>query len=359
MSHPRATTRRCDVAIVGGGPAGTSAARAAARAGATVILIEKRQEIGVPVRCAELVPALLMRETEVSSQAIVQRTSGIVTHLPGGEEQRIQAPGVMLERAVFDQDLAQSALTAGAEVWTSARFTSMRGDGTLVVERETGETLVSAGSVIGADGPRSGIGSHIKLRNEDFVVAKQAVVLLTNALEECHIFFDPIFRGGYGWLFPKGEAANLGVGVADASASILDEAFEHMMSLASDLGLVIGRHILGRTAGSIPVGGPLGSARVGSVLLAGDAAGQTHPITGAGIHAAVSCGALAGEAAARFAASGDEQDLKRYEKEWRALWRGVLRTARKRRSELLERWDEDLDAAVRDCWVTFEEYYRR
>jgi flavin-dependent dehydrogenase len=95
------------------------------------------------------------------------------------------------------------------------------------------------------------------------------------------------------------------------------------------------------------------------VLLAGDAGGQVHPITGAGVHSAVACGRAAGDAAGRFAASGDASDLERYEAEWREHWGSVFRHAVRKRDEFLSRWGGDLDGAVRRCWVTFPEYHQR
>jgi digeranylgeranylglycerophospholipid reductase len=346
----------CDVLVVGAGPAGSTAALAAAAAGADVALIDRRSEIGTPVQCAELIPAPLLREVPVTSASIVQRTRGIVTHLPNGETDEADAPGVMLDRASFDSELAVAAACAGTRLATGTRLVGMR-EGAAVVEGPRGEATVRARVVVGADGPLSAVGESVWLRNVSFAAAKQVKTLLAEPLDTTHVFFDQLYRGGYGWLFPKGETANLGVAVERSSGHLLDEALDHLTGWVLELGLTVGRHVLDRTGGLIPVGGPLGEARAGNVLLVGDAAGQTHPMTGAGIHAAVSCGRAAGRCAAAFAASGDETDLTSYVDAWRRDWRDVLRTASRRRAELMERWDTDFAAAVRRCWVVFPEYY--
>lgn len=350
-------TETCDVLVVGAGPAGSTAAMTAAAGGASVTLIDQRREIGAPVRCAELVPIPLLREVPITSASIVQRTRGIVTHLPGGETHEADAPGAMLDRASFDSELATAAACAGARLHTSTRLARMREGAAFLVGPTGEETEVRARVVVGADGPKSVVGESVGLTNRSFAAAKQVTTLLAEPLDTTHVFFDPLYRGGYGWLFPKGETANLGVAVGEASADTLDAALEHLTDRALECGFTLGRHVLGRTGGLIPVGGPLGEARAGNVLLVGDAAGQTHPITGAGIHAAVSCGRLAGRCCAAFAESGDEADLEGYTEAWRRDWRDVLRTASRRRAELLKRWDADLAAAVRRCWVVFAEYY--
>jgi digeranylgeranylglycerophospholipid reductase len=354
----RVTRKTCDVLVVGAGPGGSSAARAAAEAGADVLVVDRRDEIGVPVQCAELAPAPLLLDVPVSRGVVVQRTTGIDTHLPSGETVETEAPGVMLDRALFDRELADAAREAGARIETGTSLVDWVGDAA-VLRRSDAEEIVMARVVIGADGPRSAVGEHVGRENVSFAAAKQVEVLLEAEITRTHIFFDPLFRGGYGWLFPKGEIGNLGVGVEAGRSDVLNEAVELLMARTAGLGLTMGTSVLGRSGGLIPVGGPLGTARVGSVLLVGDAAGQTHPVTGAGIHAATSCGQMAGRAAARYARSGDEKDLARYEKAWRFLWSDELRLATKRRAELLERWDDSLEEAVRSCWVVFPAYYER
>jgi flavin-dependent dehydrogenase len=120
--------------------------------------------------------------------------------------------------------------------------------------------------------------------------------------------------------------------------------------------------ILGRTAGPVPSGGPVARIRVGNVLLVGDAAGHTHPVTGAGIFAALVSGTLAGQAAARAVKSDDLAALDEYEREWNAFMGGPLRHALSRRRHLDEHWSDDataLSGVVRETWVAFKGYGRR
>ena len=93
----------------GAGPAGSSAAQAAAQKGAKVLLIDRRQRIGVPVQCAEFVPQWISRYVHFSSKCILQTIETMVTHLPDGTSYEMKSPGYMLDRSLFDKELAASA----------------------------------------------------------------------------------------------------------------------------------------------------------------------------------------------------------------------------------------------------------
>ena len=131
-----------DIVIVGAGPAGSSAARAAAQAGAKVLLMDRRQCIGVPVQCAELVTQWISRYASFPSHCIVQATETMVTHLSDGsspdKRYEIRSPGYMLDRSLFDKELATSAVRAGAKLSTGSRAVGLSPEG-LMVEQGTQE----------------------------------------------------------------------------------------------------------------------------------------------------------------------------------------------------------------------------
>lgn len=92
------------------------------------------------------------------------------------------------------------------------------------------------------------------------------------------------------------------------------------------------------------------------MALAGDAAGQTHPITGAGIANAVICGDMAGKWAARAAASGDLSLLKQYDVQWHDFLETAHDRAFRRRIDMEAGW-RDFPEIVKSCWVAFRDYY--
>jgi len=111
------------------------------------------------------------------------------------------------------------------------------------------------------------------------------------------------------------------------------------------------------TAGLIPVGGPL-STVVDSIMLVGDAAGQTHPISGAGIPQAVICGRLAGKSAARWVLENDAEHGRAYEREWMKIYGSILKEARRKRETMEEDWESgNFRELIRRSWIGFKEYY--
>jgi len=348
---------RVDLLVIGAGPAGCAAAAVAAGAGLKVLLVEQRPCVGLPVQCAEYVPAQIVGTVTVAERCIAQRIRTLLTHLPDGEVVESPAPGYVLDRALFDKGLAVAARRAGAEVWTSARAVERTPRGALV-RRGAREVAVACTVMVGADGPRSTVGRWLGQVNEELLDAWQVEVVLPAPQPSTQVFFDAAYPGGYGWLFPKGETANVGVGVNRRLGGDPGHALAHLLDrLQIGAGAVVGR-----TAGLVPCGGPLPNPRVDNVLLVGDAAGHTHPITGAGIFAAVVGGTLAGQAAAHAVQRGDLTALDEYTQEWSALMGSPLRHALEKRRELDRHWGDDpvaLSAAIRRAWIAFREYGRR
>src|SRR5512139_4190886 len=108
-----------DVVVVGAGPGGSMAARTIAQAGCSVLLVEKRQEIGAPVRCAEGVSrSWLEKIVPIDPKWICAQIHGYRFHAPDGTAFAVEPDdtGYILERKIFDRDLANMAALAGAHV---------------------------------------------------------------------------------------------------------------------------------------------------------------------------------------------------------------------------------------------------
>ena len=341
-------TGAVDILVVGLGPAGASAAREAARAGCSVLAIDRKRAAGEPVQCAEFVPRLIGQDVEGVAPVTVQPIEAMHTFVESVAFDRTDGfTGTMIDRDRFDALLVAQAEDAGAD----CRFDTVWDSG----------FEVAAKLVIGADGPRSRVRAAAGLAQPRLIETRQVTVPLNDRNRATDIFLSAEIEGGYAWLFPKGTVANLGVGVCPSARRKLKPVLERLRRQLIAEGR-IGNAILDRTGGAIPVDGIVGPAATlpegTPVLLAGDAAGLTNPVTGAGIPAAVMSGAMAGEAAARWIA-GTADALDDYNEEIEDLFGASLRRAVQRRRELEQGFAAAIPqpADLRRGWIAYPEYW--
>ncbi len=328
---------RYDVVVAGAGPGGAVAARAAARRGLRTLLLERRREIGVPLACAEAVRREgLDRLTAIDPAWIASPIDGGRLIVPGGTAVTLERPGagMVLERPLFERHLAAEAAAAGAEVLVDAAAVEvLRGGG--VVVRSRGRSLpVRAEVVIAADGVESNLavraGVARPLPRDEFYACAQFLVVGRgggdgappagwNVVERTADFLvgNRVAPGGYAWRFPKGRGRwNVGVAVTPADAGEESPAAILRRFLATELP---GARILGYAVGAIPAPSAPGPFAADGLLLVGDAARLTEPLSGAGIAIAMESGMFAAEAAAEAIGRGDAsaRGLASYEERWR------------------------------------------
>ncbi len=327
-----------DVLVIGAGPAGSIAARTAAEKGLDVLLIEKRQEIGDPVRCAEGVnKEYLKKHVEIDKRWICADLKASYIHAPDGtrvvmaEEMSGGEVGYVLERKIFDRALAERAAEAGAEVRVKTRATN------LIIENgfvrgarlmHLGKTYnVRARIVIGADGVESKVGRwagiDTSLKPIDIETCAQYLIAGAN-IDQNHCEFyigNEIAPGGYIWIFPKGNGkANVGIGILGSKGGKfkpkpIDYLNRFMEKKFPDA------RIVEMVVGGVPVSGSIEKTSTNGLMLIGDAARQSDPVTGGGILNAMDAGKMAGEAAYEAISAGDvslDKLEEVYEKRWRA-----------------------------------------
>jgi digeranylgeranylglycerophospholipid reductase len=348
-----------DILVIGLGPAGASAAAVAAGAGCKVLAIDRKIEAGLPVQCAEFVPAMIGLEMGGAAATRLQAIGAMDTFVEGdGPEHTPDFRGTMISRADFDRRLVAEATAAGADCRFDVVVREIAGDGrvTLASGAEIAPRLI-----IGADGPRSLAGRAIGRVNRDCVESRQVTVPLLASHDATDIFLSADIPGGYGWLFPKNDRANLGLGVAPGWKHLLKPELERLHRRLVGEGRV-GADVLGLTGGLIPVGGmldPVGRRGDTIVLLAGDAAGLTNPITGAGVPAAVMSGAMAGRAAADLI-GGKTRAATDYAEELDDIFGPSLTRALGHRAALLRRFAEGGRPSpddLRATWIAYPQYW--
>jgi flavin-dependent dehydrogenase len=302
---------------------------------------------------------MLVGKLGLDNGFIVQAVRGLRTYLSGDPVKETTAPGFIIRRDEFDQTLVGAALEAGAHLMLSTRAVGRIDSNAVLLKRNDGQELVVRAQVIvGADGPRSAVGRWVGSVNRNLLLGVQVTVPLTYALEHAEVYFERDICAGYGWLFPRGDTANVGLGCKPSRqgpgtpAGLLRRFVERLAAQGK-----VRNQPIRRTSGWIPAE-PVRKAVHGNVLLAGDAAGHTHPITGAGIFGAVTCGEMAGKWAAQSVIEGNPDTLGSYDEEWMDLLADTLDRAHKRRLEMEAGWD-DFPRTITKCWIAFREYYDR
>ncbi len=289
-----------DVAVVGAGPAGAAAARAAALTGARTVLLE-REQLPRYKRCGGGLIGMaqeVVRATGVDLAALSRDEVGRVTFTARGRRRfsRSTAPFLpMVLRADLDAALVDAAVAAGAQLRTGTAVTSYAEESG-VVTLGTRSGPVRARAVVAADGSGSRAAAYVGVACEQVDLGMEAELPTPPGSDWAgHVLLDwgPV-PGSYGWVFPKGATLTVGViGSRERGEDVRRYYRDFLARLGLDPAGALhdGGHLTRVRAPSSPL-------RRGAVLVAGDAAGLLEPWTREGISFALRSGQLAGRAAA-------------------------------------------------------------
>ncbi|MFD3478452.1 geranylgeranyl reductase family protein [Streptomyces sp. NPDC058695] len=357
-----------DVVVVGAGPAGASAAYAAAVAGRSVLLLEKA-ELPRYKTCGGGIIGPSRDALPPGFELPFRDRIDAVTFSLDGKFTRTRRSRHMLfglvNRADFDHQLVEHAEKAGAELRTGTTVSRVEQHGSAVPDRRTvavilqdGETIL-ARAVVGADGSASRIGAHVGVKLDQVDLGLEAEIPVPETVAEdwkgrVLIDWGPM-PGSYGWVFPKGDTLTVGVisarGEGAATKRYLED-FIARLGLAGFEPSVSSGHLTRCRADDSPLSR-------GRVLVCGDAAGLLEPWTREGISFALRSGRLAGEWAVRVSEAHDAVDARRQALNYAFAVKaglGVEMSVGRRMLTVFERRPGVLHAAItgfRPAWKAF------
>jgi digeranylgeranylglycerophospholipid reductase len=346
-----------DVVVVGGRLGGSTSSLFASKGGLDVLMIEKRQEIGTPVQCAEATTTETFNilDMEPSMKYLCTDVKGVDFYAPNGKHFRVKGnnmygfmEGYVLERKIFDKELAIESAKAGTDIMVKTTVKDIiRDNGHVcgVVAKHMGRTFnIKADVVIAADGVESNIAkmAGLKTVNQTKNIASCAqyemvgVDIDPNYLQIHH--GSKIAPGGYLWIFPKGNGiANVGLGVINSKESAyyyLSKFIKNLDATPVELNI-----------GGVPLSGPIEKTFSSGLMVVGDAAGQVDPMNGAGIQNTVTSGRIAGEVAVESIENEDTSSnyLKKYEELWKLAIGKNLETSLKYQKIFQNLKDDDFN----------------
>lgn len=323
----------CDVLVVGLGPAGAAAATVAAKAGARVVAVERRPASAWQMQGPEFIPFPLGSHAG-AARVVIQLIAGARSHLTDGTLSDCGLQGSVVNRDVFDRALVDFARAAGADLRHGTALSGLDTDASAAtIAGDGGVSVLRYRALVAADGAVSAVAGLLGMAPLKTMRTKCYRVPLNAPQNTIDVWLSPQHPEGYGWLIPAGSEAIIGTGLFSDSGSDALDALHAQLQAAG----LVGGGIRAQTAGVVAVGGMRERLAWGNILLAGDAAGLAHPLTGAGIYPAVVSGEAAGQAGAEWSA-GRLGAISAYEAKIRGEFGEALERALRRREPLVSPW---------------------
>jgi geranylgeranyl diphosphate/geranylgeranyl-bacteriochlorophyllide a reductase len=308
-----------DVAVIGGGPSGATAATDLARRGYSVLLLDR---LGRIKPCGGAIPPRAIRDFAIPDHLLVARNTSACIVSPRGRRVDMPIEGGfvgMVDREVFDEWLRARAQDSGADRLKGTFERIERDNGTVLIcyhtdPRSRDIKVIRARTVIGADGANSAVAREAlpQVARVPFVFAYHEIVRSPRANTgafngtRCDVYYrGEVSPDFYGWVFPHGNTTSIGTGSANKGFSLRQAVSALRESASLEKSETI------RCEGApIPLR-PLARWDNGrDIILAGDAAGVVAPASGEGIYYAMASGRLAAEAVDELLKTGDVRALK-------------------------------------------------
>lgn len=316
---------KCDILVVGAGPAGCSAARASASKGAKTLIIDKKNEIGYPIQCAEGIGKYLFPYLPftIPKDQLIWKIEGMFFWADNisTEKKGEWWKGYTIDRNKFDKWLSTLAVDQGADIWTTAELIDIEFDS----EKRVKKAIVKNNKklleilpkvIIAADGAESTV---LKLLGEYKPKAGDVADVYSWEMTNLELYkphLEQIYMGdfspsGYAYIFPKSKnSANFGIGHI-RSKKQLDKSFDEFLDLDLVKKQVRNAEYVVEKSGKATIGNITDRWIYENVVLVGDNANHNLKPFVEGILPSVICGNVAGDIAYTMA-DGKSPNIHKY-----------------------------------------------
>ncbi len=339
-----------DVIVCGGGPAGSTTAFYAAKAGMKVLLIDK-SKFPRDKACGGLLTARLfdeLPELEPYIKPIIECPSRDVNLYSPSMKYKIDYEFPVgtpwnITREVFDNAVLEAAGDVGAEVMTQTRIKNYEFNGGVTVKTSKGD--FKSKMVVGATGPGDKLASMIREKRNikpwtdnqmgtalmwEPHVGKEFIDKTYSKNSSLLVHFKPGGIEGYGWVFPKKEILNIGFGGYNRTIKSIKikEIWEDYINLLKKDGYFPKEQETPPVKGApLPLDGPIGATTMDNTLLVGDSAGMVSPLSGEGIYYGMHAGKIAIDTIKKALETEDysQKHLDQYHRDWNKVFGKELR----------------------------------
>ncbi|MEM2320768.1 MAG: NAD(P)/FAD-dependent oxidoreductase [Candidatus Bathyarchaeia archaeon] len=339
-----------EIAVIGAGPSGLIAAREASKMGAKVVILEEHGEIGLPCHCAGLLSISGLNRIGLAGSRtyILNMVRGVRLFSPSSVSITIEWKkpiACVIDRHLFDVSLAEQAQRSGSLIRLKSKVTrASKEKGGWLLKTEGGD-IIKAKLVIDAEGALPKIPRMIGIETHDskrLLKGVQADLLLPG-LDPDYIevyFSRSLAPGLFAWVIPlNDEVARVGL------ACRAPDAMGYFINFVKKRFSAPPKKILKYYFGLVITCGPIRRTYGDGLLIVGDSAGHSKPITGGGVIFGGICARIAGRVASKAVMSGSIRGkfLRAYEEEWRSMIGNELKRALLVRKILNNLSDRDMD----------------
>ncbi len=338
-----------DVAIVGGGPIGSTLAYKIAKEGYKVAILDKKKEIGIPLQCAGIVSKKLMDVNEIPDNLILNSVKGAYLHSSNNtlKVEKNHTEAFIIDRIAYDKFLAERAVNNGVKFFNQYKVTYIDSDNGII--RCQNNMEVSAKIIVGADGSKSFVSSLINEKFNYFNASQYLVeintssrdnMINTNAVKFVDLFAISKILPGFLWCIPTSDSS-FRVGLF-SNNSYKDQK-EILNSFLANDERFKESSIIEKYHGKIPIFDKNKKIIKDRILLIGDAASQLKPTTGGGLIIGFDTTNLAKDAIIKSLDNDNINFLKDYEQNFKKKYAKELNYQIRVQKTLENLSDNDLD----------------